>query len=100
MPRRSGEIAAPVQYVVGAFPDGRLRGDAPDGVAEMVEVARRLRDHLERSGQSVSALARSSGVDRTTIHAVLAGRSFVDVVTLARLERGTGAALWPGPGGT
>lgn len=78
----------------GEFPDGRVAADAPVGVAEIVEVARRLRDHLERTGTSVSELSRTAGVNRTTVHAILAGRAYMEAVTLARLEAATGERLW------
>lgn len=94
MPRRSSSIGRPSDFVDGEFPDGRVAADAPVGVAEIVEVARRLRDHLARTGTSVSELSRTAGVNRTTVHAILAGRAYMEVVTLARLEAATGERLW------
>lgn len=94
MPRRAGSLGQPAEFVSGAFPNGKVVADAPVGVVEMVGVARRLRDHLDSTGTSVSELARSAGVNRTTIHDVMAGRSYMDVVTLARLEATTGQRLW------
>jgi hypothetical protein len=37
----------------------------------------------------------ATGVDRTTIAEVIAGRSWPDIATLARLEVGLGVGLWP-----
>jgi transcriptional regulator with XRE-family HTH domain len=46
------------------------------------------------AGRSIREVAELTGVDRATIGAVLAGRSWPDILTLAKLERGLGA-LWP-----
>jgi len=101
MPRRSGDIGTPAgAFVGGRFPGGRLRKGAPAGAAEMAAVARALRVYLDETGLPIRTLAERAGLDRTTIHAVLAGRVYVDVVTLARLERTTGRRLWPYSEGT
>lgn len=93
VPRRSGSIGPPADYC-HPFPDGVVAVDAPIGVASMVGVALRLRAALSRQARSVSKFARSAGVDRTTVHDILAGRTMIDVVTLARLERAVGEPLW------
>lgn len=89
-------LRRPADYL-RRFPDGRVPVTAPVGVAEVAAVARGIRSELERRAESVSGLARRAEVDRTTIHALLAGRAYIDVVTLARLERALGVALWPRP---
>ncbi|MEV0783300.1 helix-turn-helix transcriptional regulator [Streptomyces sp. NPDC050423] len=40
-------------------------------------------------------LAEASGVNRQAIADLLAGRSWPDVATVARLGTATGTALWP-----
>lgn len=101
MPRRSGDIGKPVDaFVGGRFPDGRLRKNAPVGAAEMATVARGLRTHLDETGVPIRTLAERAGLDRTTIHGLLAGRVYVDVVTLARLEHAAGCRFWPDDRGT
>ncbi|MBV8980668.1 MAG: helix-turn-helix transcriptional regulator [Acidimicrobiia bacterium] len=64
-------------------------------MAEVVAVARSIRRRLEDGTPSLSELARRSGVDRSTIYDLLAGRAWIDVSTLARLEAALGTRLWP-----
>jgi DNA invertase Pin-like site-specific DNA recombinase len=61
------------------------------------EVARRLARNLRAAmgGASLRETARATGVDRATIGTILTGRSWPDIVTLAKLERALGP-LWPG----
>jgi transcriptional regulator with XRE-family HTH domain len=71
------------------------RGDDPVG-----EVARRfalnLRDAI--GDRSLRATAEATGVNHTTVLAVLEGRSWPDLATIAKLELGLGVSLWPGSG--
>ncbi|MFC0678427.1 hypothetical protein ACFFGH_11320 [Lysobacter korlensis] len=64
----------------------------------VAEVARRLVLNVEREigGRSVRSVAESAQVDHTTLLGLLRGRSWPDLVTIARLERGLEADLWPG----
>ncbi len=64
-------------------------------VAETARLlAVRLRSALgERSLRAAKAL---TGVDHSTISDILAGRVWTDIATLARLEAGLDADLWPG----
>ncbi len=68
---------------------------SPDPSAE---VARRLVRNLEReiAGRSIRSVAEAAQVDHSTLLGLLRGRSWPDLVTIARLERGLGADLWPG----
>lgn len=96
MPRRPGELRRPNEsFTRGEFPDGSLKRDATDGAGELAHVVRALREVLDASGESISAFAARAGLDRTTVHDLIAGRSFCDVVTLAKLERAAGQRLWP-----
>jgi ribosome-binding protein aMBF1 (putative translation factor) len=63
----------------------------------MAAVAVTLRARLDELEWSISQLAVQANVDRTTVHDLLAGRAYCDVVTLAKLERAVDAQLWPGP---
>jgi hypothetical protein len=65
------------------------------------EIARRLAINLRAAMKNASLreMARLSGVDRATIGTILTGRSWPDIVTLAKLERALGP-LWPGGGGS
>lgn len=62
-----------------------------------VEVARalalRLREVMD--GRSAREVGRVAGVDFTTVSAILNGTTWPDLMTLARLEAGLGADLWP-----
>lgn len=98
MPRRPGAIGTPADaFDAGGFPDGAVRPDATPGAVELAAVARRLRSVLDDTGEAVTHFAERTGVDRTTIYDLFAGRAYLDVVTLARLERGAGTRLWPDP---
>lgn len=61
----------------------------------MVAVVAGLRRHLEETDDTISGVAERSGVNRTSIHDLLAGTVFIDVVTLARIEHAVGTRLWP-----
>ena len=61
----------------------------------MAHAARGLRGRLEEVELPIAVISQDCVVDRTTIHDLLAGRSFIDVVTLARIETAVGARLWP-----
>lgn len=62
-----------------------------------VEVARLLAVSLREAigSGSLRAMSRQTGVDHTTIGAILNGAVWPDLQTIARLEAGLGVALWP-----
>jgi transcriptional regulator with XRE-family HTH domain len=62
------------------------------------EVARRFAENLRLAigDRSLRAVAEDAGLNHTTILAILDGRTWPDLQTLAKLERGTGVDLWPG----
>ncbi len=64
----------------------------------VAEVARRLVLNLERQigTRSIRSTAEAAQVDHTTLLGLLRGRSWPDLVTIARLEHGLRADLWPG----
>jgi hypothetical protein len=95
VPRRSKPQLAPCDYTVGEFLDGVVVGDPPPGVTEMVIVAQALRTALDEQETTIVELAETAGVDRSLIHDVLAGRKYLNVVSLARLEHALGRPLWP-----
>jgi len=65
--------------------------ERPAEVARLVAV--NLRGAL--NGRSLRTVARLAGVDHTTIAAVLNGTTWADLATIARLEAGLDAQLWP-----
>ncbi|WP_326611829.1 helix-turn-helix domain-containing protein [Streptomyces scopuliridis] len=67
-----------------------------DVAAEAVRlIARTLTLVLNDQGLSLRTTAAGSGVNRQVIADLLAGRSWPDVATVARLAHFTGATLWP-----
>ncbi|WP_083652858.1 helix-turn-helix domain-containing protein [Serinicoccus sp. CNJ-927] len=70
-------------------------GDARDAAAA---VAARLAVNLREAvaGRSTRAVAELTGVDRTTVAAILNGTTWPDLATVARLEHGLVVDLWPG----
>ncbi|MGH1556542.1 helix-turn-helix domain-containing protein [Streptomyces sp. L7] len=58
-------------------------------------IARTLADVLDERRLSLRAVADGSGVNRQAIADLLAGRSWPDVATVARLAAFTRAGLWP-----
>jgi hypothetical protein len=76
--------------------------DWPDGVATdpIGEVARVFAANLRRAiGQrSIRAAAEACDTNHATLISILEGRAWPDMETIAKLERGLDAALWPGPG--
>ncbi|MGW2295417.1 helix-turn-helix domain-containing protein [Streptomyces violaceorubidus] len=67
-----------------------------DAAAEAVRyIARTLALVLDGRGLSLRATAAGSGVNRQAVADLLAGRSWPDVATVARLAHFTGANLWP-----
>ncbi|WP_416960582.1 helix-turn-helix domain-containing protein [Streptomyces sp. Agncl-13] len=69
-----------------------------DPAAEAVRhIARALAGVLRERGLSLRAVAEGSGVNRQVIADLLAGRSWPDIATVARLAAFTRAGLWPPP---
>ncbi|MBB4923961.1 helix-turn-helix domain-containing protein [Kitasatospora kifunensis] len=58
-------------------------------------IATRLARTLAEQRLSLRQAAAGSGVNRQVIADLLAGRSWPDVATVARLEAFAGARLWP-----
>ncbi|MEV6425704.1 helix-turn-helix transcriptional regulator [Streptomyces sp. NPDC051662] len=69
---------------------------SPDPGAEAVrQISRALAQAISDQGLSLRAAAAGSGVNRQAIADLLAGRSWPDVATVARLTAFTGSTLWP-----
>ena len=85
--------------IARATPAELVGADWPEATAAdaIGEVARRFAVNLREAigGQSVRSAAAASDVDHTALLAILAGRSWPDLATIAKLERGLGARLWP-----
>ena len=80
-------------------PPAELVGEWPDEAAAdvSVEVARALSLRLREAMADRSArdVGRLSGVDYSTVYAVLNGTTWPDLMTIARLEAGLQVDLWP-----
>ena len=68
----------------GTWPDGTFSQDAPDAVAYAVAIALALAAALK--GRNKSEVAAAAGLERSTLYDILAGQTWPDTVTLARLE--------------
>jgi uncharacterized protein YerC len=71
----------------------------PDRIStdEVGEVARRFAVNLVRAieGRSLRSVAEETGVGHASLSRIIDGRLWPDMYTVARLELGLGAALWP-----
>ncbi|NVK80077.1 helix-turn-helix transcriptional regulator [Streptomyces morookaense] len=77
-------------------PEAWPEAPSPDAGAETVrQIARRLARAMRDRGLSLRAVAVGSGVNRQAIADLLAGKSWPDVATVARLAAFTGLPLWP-----
>lgn len=94
MPRRSGPPGSPSDWIAeGEWPDGDFKADTPSVVVYAVEIARALDEALK--GQVRSHVAQSAGIERSTLYDILAGKTWPDMVTLAKLEQALSVTLWP-----
>ncbi|MFD8411713.1 helix-turn-helix domain-containing protein [Streptomyces sp. NPDC059650] len=75
-----------------AWPEQASADPAADAVRQ---IARTLEEALASHGLSLRAAAAGSGVNRQAIADLLAGRSWPDVATVARLAHFTNTTLWP-----
>ncbi len=80
-----------------AWPDvSSADAGAADAGAEAVrQIARHLARAMDERRLSLRAAAAGSGVNRQAIADLLAGKSWPDVATIARLTAFTGVHLWP-----
>jgi hypothetical protein len=76
--------------LVPAWPDG----PATDPIGE---VARLFADNLRRAigPRSIRSVADTCGMNHATLIGILDGRAWPDMETIAKLERGLAAPLWP-----
>ncbi|MDR7253379.1 hypothetical protein J2X46_002364 [Nocardioides sp. BE266] len=69
-------------------------GDAVDPLAEVARlVALRVTEAMD--GRSLRSVGQLTSVDFTALSDLLNGRSWPSALTIARLERGLDADLWP-----
>jgi hypothetical protein len=83
--------ATPAELSPGSWPFD----PSPDPHAEVARLfVNRLRKAM--GDQSVRAVAKDAGLNHAGLNKLLAGGSWPDLLTIARLERTLGADLWPG----
>lgn len=84
----------PVTYVVkkGAFPEGPYREGTPWEVYLAAGLANRLKTKMK--GESIRYVARQAQLDPQTLINILKGRTWPDLLTVARLEHALEAKLW------
>ena len=74
--------------------------DWPDGPASDLigEVARVFAGNLRAAigERSIRSAAELCGMNHATLLGILEGRAWPDMETIAKLERGLDAGLWPG----
>lgn len=68
---------------------------ADTGAAAVQHIARNLTAAMSGQHLSLRGLAETAGVNRQAIADLLAGRSWPDVATVARIGAALGAPLWP-----
>ena len=95
VPRRSSEFSAsPRSWLTdGEWPHGALADDAPPPVKYAAHVAGALSAALV--GRNKTDVARAAGIERSTLYDVLAGNTWADLVTLAKIEVVLNVSLWP-----
>jgi hypothetical protein len=94
MPRRSTFYGVPKDWISnGEWPTCTFRHDAPAEVAVAVAIAKALSQALETRNKT--QVASAAQIERSTLYDIIAGRSWPDTVTLAKLERELDQGLWP-----
>lgn len=94
LPQRSGVSGPPRGYLAaGDWPDGPLVDGAPPGAEYALHISRVLRDAL--ADRSQTEVAEHAELARSTLHDIVHGRTWPDVVTLAKLEATLDVRLWP-----
>lgn len=92
---RPAEIrGAPRTYVeADQRPDGELSEVMPARYAQVL--ARNLRSAIAEQCLTQEEVCRRTGLDRSTLWAILAGKRWPDIVTISKLEWGLRRRLWP-----
>lgn len=92
--RRTFGSRPPKEWLIaGSWPDGEFDPDAPEVVAHAVAVSVALSTAL--AGRNKSEIATAADIRRSTLYDILAGNTWADMVTLAKLESCLETALWP-----
>jgi hypothetical protein len=89
------KYAPPRSWVAdgGEWPAGPFRDDSPPYALVTAAVVDRYRAAV--GGRSLRLVARTAGIDPTSLGRMLSGETVPDVHTVAVLEDALGTALWP-----
>lgn len=91
---RRRQQSRPAEWLAsGSWPQGPLVSDAPPEARVARAIALTLQAALE--GRSPRSLASEADLAHTTLYDLLAGKTYGDVITVARLEAALGRSLWP-----
>jgi hypothetical protein len=94
MARRVDAVQRPIDYLhSGKWPEGTVDGSIPAEYARRIAV--KLTAAINKQDLSIYEAARRCSVSRETLVRALAGETYPDLLTLARLETGLGVPLWP-----
>lgn len=93
MVRRRRHVRPTEWLTTGVWPQGHLALDAPPEARVARAIAIELNHVL--LGRSLRALAADADLAHTTIYDLLAGKTYGDVITVARLEAALDRSLWP-----
>lgn len=92
--RRTFGSRPPREWLIeGTWPDGQFDPEAPEILAHAVAVSVALAAALE--GRNKSEVATEADITRSTLYDILAGNTWADMVTLAKLEACLETGLWP-----
>jgi len=95
MAQRRGLRSPPSSYLAegGRWPDGPFPDATPAPVLYAAGISRLLAEALR--GRRIGEVAEDADVHRSTVSDILAGSTWPDLATVAKLEQALGARLWP-----
>jgi len=83
--------ATPEELAPAPFPSERSEDPAVE-VARLFAIALKA----QTDATSVRAVAEAAGLNHATLLAIIKGRTWPDMLTIAKLESSLGVDLWPG----
>ena len=101
VPRYGGGLKSrPRDYLAdpnsGEWPGGALVTDPPPEALLALHISTVLKEHCDARGLSSYTAAAAAQISQKSMYHLLTGRSWVNLVTIARVERNLGIQLWAG----
>ncbi|HTC68040.1 MAG TPA: helix-turn-helix transcriptional regulator [Acidothermaceae bacterium] len=93
MVQRRRVVGPPREYLIGEWPGGHAAADAPLALRYAQHITRTITVAMADEGPT--SVCQRADIARSTLHDILTGRSWPDLVTLAKLEDVFGTRLWP-----